>query len=217
MEPTPEAGPDRFHAPTDADQPVREDSSPNAGPQHPDDPILDGLVSRTAGLQPWRRVLHATTGLIVAAVLYFGVPPSGVVTVAMGTACLFFRIFLALVSPREAARVASSTWYVLGLFLVLALFPVRTWIPSALVLALADPFASVVGRIWGRRRIGKGTAPGMAAFWGVATACLLPFVGLWQAPAIALAVAIVEVAPLPVDDNVSVPVATAGLVGLLGG
>lgn len=121
----------------------------------------------------------------------------------------FFTWFSRLASPREASKIASSTWYVVGVFAVHLLFPGPYLVPAILVLALADPAASVVGRLWGRRRLGRGTLEGSAVFYLVATAVLVPFVGVGHALWVGLVVAVCEVLPLPVDDNVVIPVALA--------
>ncbi|MDH3224044.1 MAG: hypothetical protein OEO23_10050, partial [Gemmatimonadota bacterium] len=121
----------------------------------------------------------------------------------------FFRVLIGLASPREARGVASSTWYLVGLLVVQLWFPAGAWIPAVLVLALADPAAGVVGRLWGQRRVGAGTLEGSAAFFAVSLAVLLAF----ATPAVALAgavwVTVWEALPLPLDDNLIVPVATA--------
>ncbi len=190
-------------------------------------------VRSTEGLQPWRRVFHATCGLTIVAVVEFGGLGRTVNLMLLGTgvaACLaldwvrlrvpdanfaFFRWFAALASPREAKRIASSTWYLVGALATLALFPAHLFAPSVLVLSLADPTASVVGRLWGRHPLGKGSWEGTLAFFVVACAVTFPFVGLPSALMAACAVAAFEVLATGVDDNLTVPVATALALWLL--
>lgn len=189
---------------------------------------------RMRGVQPWRRIFHAGNALVVAFL-----PPTlglsrwvvasllGGVVVAMlawdvarlrsvELNALFFRWFPSLASDRERTQVASSTWYALGLMLVIALFPPAISVPSVLVLGLADPAASTVGRIWGRKRIGKGTVLGTTVFVVVAAAVLAPFVGLQRAMAAALIVAAVEILPWRLDDNLTVPLAAGAALWLVG-
>lgn len=128
---------------------------------------------------------------------------------------LFFRVLAPLASPREADAVASSTWFALSAALVWWLAPGRPAIAALLVLGLADPAASVVGRTWGRRTLGKGTWEGTAAFVAVALAVLAIVVGLPEAIAIAAVAAAAEVVPLGLDDNFTVPLSTAAAVWLL--
>ena len=188
---------------------------------------LKSAVRGTEGLQPWRRVFHATCGLAIVAIVEFGGLGGTVSLLLLGTgivACLvldwvrlsvpdanfvFFRLFAALASPREARGIASSTWFLGGAFATLLLAPAHLFTPSVLVLSLADPAASVVGRLWGRHSLGKGSWEGTAAFFLVASAVTLPFAGLPGALIAACVVAIFEVLPTGIDDNLTVPVVTA--------
>ena len=197
------------------------------------DPAPGKAVPPTRGLQPWRRVVHAGCGLGLAGLIRLDILPTsalaailgGIIALAVGTDVLrlrrpalnrrFLHAFRHLVSPRESARWASSTWYVIGAAAVMLLFPARVWIPSILVVALADPCAAVCGQLWGRARPGRPSPLGTAVFWVVATACLLPFTGIGPAAVIGLVAAAAERAPIPVDDNLTVPLATAAALTLL--
>jgi dolichol kinase len=190
------------------------------------------LVRRTDGPQPWRRVFHATNGIIL--VLALKTLPVGHWTalgllgaafavmalvdwVRLGSPrlnSLFFRTFPALVSPREASKVASSTWYALGVILALLLFPRQEALAGILVLALADPAAGLVGRRWGRWPFGAGTLEGSAAFVAVAFVVILPFAPWWAALSAAVVAALVERTPWSVDDNLTVPVTVAAVLHL---
>lgn len=188
------------------------------------------LVARTRGLQPWRRIFHAasgvilalgpgalgldarttaallaagTTGLFVADVLRLRVPAAN---------RLFFTVFRKLASPREAGSLASSTWYALGATLVWALTPGAPAVAAILVLGLADPAASVVGRTWGRTPLGKGTRLGSGTFFGVACAVLLVTAGWPAALPAAVAATVAEVIPFGPDDNLTIPLATAAVL-----
>jgi dolichol kinase len=193
------------------------------------------LVERTRGLQPWRRLFHAANGVACAllpgalgleqaAVLWV----LGILLVAVLAAdvarlrvpalnALFFRMFPALASPREAVGIASSTWYLVGVALTYALFPMRVAVPGILVLALADPAAGTIGRLYGKRRLGHGTWVGSAAFLAVAFAVLAFHLGIAAGLAAALIVTLVEVIPWRLDDNLTVPVAAAFAAWVVGG
>ena len=129
---------------------------------------------------------------------------------------LFFKLFPSLVSSREAKRAASSTWYVCGVVLAYALFPARIAVPAIVVLALADPMASIVGRLWGRRRVGDGTVLGSLVFLFVAFVVLSAFFGPASAVVPALVVTCVEVVPWRLDDNLTVVVGGATALWLMG-
>lgn len=195
-----------------------------------DAPALAPLVARTEGAQPWRRLFHAAAGVGIAGGLLVLDPPWGAAVgllalltlIAAGVDLLrltrpavnvlFFRVLRPLASPREAQGVASSTWYLLGILLAVAVFPRPVAIPAILVLALADPAASYLGRRWGRRRLGAGTAEGSLVFLGVALAVLVPAAGWVVGAAVALLTAAAEAAPLPVDDNLLIPLLSGALL-----
>ncbi len=216
----------------------------HSGPDHRADPTrsassvktpseLEVAVRRTEGVQPWRRAFHAACGIVIVAFVEYGPLDGRMDLLCLGVALLaslaidwarlgsrsanlvFFRWFSALVSPREARKIASSTWYLTGAFITMLVAP-RLFMPALLVLALADPAASVVGRLWGRHRLGKGSWEGAAAFFVVASAVLASIVGPGIALPAAALVAGFEVLPTGIDDNLTVPPVTALAVWLVG-
>ncbi len=191
------------------------------------------LVHRTEGLQPGRRLFHAAVGLIFVGILsleavsaptmVLGLSILLVLLVAFDLVrlsslklnTLFYRWFRLFVSPREEMKAASSTWYVLGTLIVIAIFPEAIAIAGILVLALADPSASYVGRRWGRQQLGGGTVLGTAMFFIVGLMIFLRVANLPTAAAAALFTAILEGRPWPLDDNIVVPVAASGILYVL--
>lgn len=194
---------------------------------------IEGLVHRTAGPQPWRRVFHAVNGTLVAlALTVLDLSHATVLAITAVVAAtlvaldvarlasprvnaLFFAAFRHLASPREAGGLASSTWYALGILITVAAFPLRAAVSGILVLALADPLASYVGRRWGRRPFLGATLEGTALFAAVAF-CILtvrhgPLVGVLGGIVLALA----ERLSWPLDDNLTVPVVGGAVVTAL--
>ncbi len=179
------------------------------------------------GVQPWRRLLHVGCGVALV-VAHEVIGPGSLllaITLAVATALGFLLDWLRLanravnravfkhlawiVSPREADGIASSTWFLAGALSVLLIAPEHLFRPAMLVLALSDPAACIVGKMWGRRRLGSGTLLGTAAFLLAGLAVLTPLVGIPRAVIGAVAAAAVEVVPGGLDDNFSVPLATA--------
>jgi len=194
---------------------------------------LDELVSRTEGLQPWRRVFHAGNGCLIVALWHFGVLTRGQLLLLLGVALVggltidflrfrvpifqrvFFRSLSALASPREAGGVASSTWYLVGVIIALLAFPPAIAKASVLVLALGDPAASYVGRRWGTVRLGDGSIEGTTAFFLVALAVLWAFFPPAYASLGAVLATVVERIPWRLDDNLTLPVGTGLALVLL--
>lgn len=191
-------------------------------------------MTAAGGLQPWRRLFHAGSGLILATLpVAWGLSRAWSVALLSGLFvvllaadvvrlrtprlnALFFSLFPSLASPREVARMASSTWYVLGVLCVYALFPWHVAVPAILVLALADPAASALGRIAGRRRVGKGTLEGGLVFLLVSVGILVPDVGWAPGVVVAVGVTLVELLPSRLDDNLTIPLAAAAFLWMVG-
>jgi dolichol kinase len=198
------------------------------------DSELTSAVERTRGFQPWRRLFHATSGtLVVLALTVFGLPLSTALPILGGLLVLllamdllrlyrpdlnllFFRTFQPLASPREEKNLASSTWYAVSVALVLLLFPLHQALAGILVLALADPFAALVGWKWGKKPFGTGTLAGSGACLVVSFLALLAFAPWWAALPVAALATLVEAAPLPLDDNLILPIAVSGALALMG-
>jgi dolichol kinase len=195
---------------------------------------LEDAVGRTAGPQPMRRLFHTATGLlIVVALEVVGLPrrPAiGILAAAsavLGIADLlrarseaansmFFKLFRHLAAPRDAQGLASSTWYALGVLAALVVFPYHAAVSAILVLALADPVASDMGRRWGRIPFLGGSLEGTMIFAFVALAVLLPRHPPLIAIVTGLCAAAVERVSWPFDDNFTVPIATAAMLTILG-
>lgn len=131
---------------------------------------------------------------------------------------VFFDI---IAHEQERFRVNSATWYMTALFLLTLTFSPLLCAVAVAVLGFADPLAGLAGRRWGRVRLVNGrTLEGTAVFVAVGTlaaagATLLvehslttPMV--WgMAVTAAIAGGLAELLSRRVDDNVSIPLATA--------
>ena len=143
-----------------------------------------------------------------------------------------FRRFGWLLKPREERRVTSGSYLVAASLVTLALFQTPVAVLAILYLAVGDPAASIVGTRFARLRLPvpvpwtprerqaksvEGTLAFLAA--ALAVAALLRGVGVygvfWPAALGALAAALAELLPAPVDDNVTVPLAGAAVMALV--
>ena len=110
----------------------------------------------------------------------------------------------------------GATCVLVGAALLCLLFPLRVAVPVLTMTMLADAAAALVGRRWGRHPWGSlsSTVEGTAAFVGVGGIVMAAFGTLAPAPAIAgvLGAACTEALPLPVNDNIRVPLVAAALV-----
>ncbi|MFB6274384.1 MAG: diacylglycerol/polyprenol kinase family protein [Salinibacter sp.] len=122
-------------------------------------------------------------------------------------------------------RLNGATCVLVGAALMAVLFPLRLAVPVLTMAMLGDAAAALVGRRLGRHPWGSlsSTVEGTAAFvvTGLAVMACFPAVSLGPALAGVLVGAGGEALPLPVNDNIRVPVvagiAVAGGQALLSG
>ncbi len=129
----------------------------------------------------------------------------------------FDRALAPLLRPREKRQITGATTLAFGFAATVLLFPARAAMAGILYGGLADAAAAVVGRAFGRTRIRGGrTVEGSTAFYITALAIGILVTGLSTPTAAltALALALVELLPLPVDDNLFLPLLGALLTWL---
>lgn len=134
--------------------------------------------------------------------------------------------FKRIARPREHGRINSASVYAFTLTGVCLLAPMIAVETGLLVLAFADPAASLVGKRWGRRKLWRqkswaGSAAFLVVAFGVATAFLLwkSAVPTWgsvagAAFAIALVATATETLSDRLDDNFSVLAMSTAIAAL---
>lgn len=118
--------------------------------------------------------------------------------------------------PREAYPVLNgATSILIAALLAVLIFPVKVAAMAIAISVVADAAAALVGRKFGRKRFlgSHATRAGSAAFL-IAGTCVAVILGLplFLAGAVLLMATIIEALPLPVNDNIVVPLATATLL-----
>lgn len=110
----------------------------------------------------------------------------------------------------------GATCVLVGALLLALIFPLRVAVPVLTMTMLADAAAALVGRGLGRHTWGKlsATVEGSAAFvvTGVTVMALFPALAFVPAAASVLVAAVVEALPLPVNDNIRVPLVAAAVL-----
>jgi glycerol-3-phosphate acyltransferase PlsY len=133
------------------------------------------------------------------------------------TNAFFARVLRHLLLPRDLTGLNGTTYFLAGILLAVLLFPRLHAIAAALFLVVGDFAAGVVGRAWGRTRPRPGgkSLEGSAACFAACFAVAFPLVGWPAATGGALAAALVEYAPLPLDDNLLIPPLSGAVLHLL--
>ncbi|UCF04997.1 MAG: hypothetical protein JSV33_13910 [bacterium] len=128
----------------------------------------------------------------------------------------FWRYLSFVTSSKERRGPNTSLYYVLSLLVTILLFPPRIAMGAIICLCIGDPVAGVVGRLIGRYRLRNKSVEGAAANFIVCFVILgflLP--SRLVAAAGALAGALIEFLPIPLDDNIVIPLAAAGAMVLV--
>lgn len=124
-----------------------------------------------------------------------------------------------LPARKHVVRFNGATCVLVGATLLALFFPLRLAIPVLATTMLADAAAALVGLPFGRHHWGplSATVEGSAAFvcTGLTVMAFFPAVPFGAAAGGVVAGAAIEVLPLPVNDNIRVPLAVAVVVAAL--
>ena len=179
--------------------------------------LIAGSSIPLAGIfAPDREFLAALAVLAVGAVVLdlsrFGVGPLNRV---------YMRCMAPLLKDEEVSRMTGATHMLVASCLVFWLFGKEVAVPVMFYLSLGDPVAAIVGRRMPGLRI-KGKSPGGTvafAITGSAVAAVLVLSGLWaitRPGAGAGIAAIVELAGIPPDDNLTIPLIAGAAMWAMG-
>ena len=126
----------------------------------------------------------------------------------------FTAFFGHLIRRHEHGDITSSTYLVISALLATYLFEREVAAAALVFLIVGDTLAAIVGKAWGRTHIFGKTLEGFAAGFVTSLAAawiIVPGIPLGALAIAALVAAIVEILPIPVDDNFRIPL-VAGLV-----
>lgn len=126
---------------------------------------------------------------------------------------LIKRIFGAMLRDHENSDLSGASYILSGATLTIAMFSKPVALAALGFIILGDIAAALVGRRYGRIKIGDKTLEGSLTFFGVSLCVALLVPGLSFGIGIigALVATIIEALTLPVDDNLIVPL-ISGLV-----
>jgi dolichol kinase len=131
-----------------------------------------------------------------------------------------FDRFQSFVRKNEEHKLTGTWAYVLGVGLSLYLYSPGAAAAAICFLAFGDVAATTVGERYGRTRIGDKSLEGTAAFAVAAlfSGFLLSLLGApvegWVIILGAITAAGVELLPIPLNDNLTIPVVSGGLMEL---
>jgi dolichol kinase len=132
-----------------------------------------------------------------------------------GTASLFKRYFFGKVlREEEKPTLMGSTYFLFSTILTVLLFPKSIAITSLLILILSDTAAALVGKGIGRIRIFGKTLEGSAAFFvtSLLVVWLYPNLNRFSGTLAALGGTLIELLPIRLNDNLSIPLVTGAIM-----
>lgn len=119
----------------------------------------------------------------------------------------FLRGTRVMLRAHERFRFAGATHMAVAYLIAAIVFPLPVAVTAMLYNALGDAAAAIVGRGWGRLRTRWGKSwegAGAAVAVNLASGLLVPGIGALPALVGAMAAAMLEFLPLPLDDNLRV-------------
>ncbi len=130
--------------------------------------------------------------------------------------------FGSFIRPREATKYTGTAPYVLGIALTVLFYRAEIAYAAVCFLAFGDVAATTVGERFGRTKIaGEKSLEGTLAFIAAAlfAGFLLGLAGVHPGAALivsgVLAAAGVELLPLPLNDNLVIPLVSGGVMALV--
>lgn len=133
---------------------------------------------------------------------------------------VIFRYLKLIVKEEEKKRILGTTYFIFAALLCVWLFKKPIAITSISFAVFGDAAATLVGAKWGRIKLGQRSLEGSLTFF---LACLIVGLGLSRPLTLnlnivligALAAALIELLPLPFDDNLTVPIFSAFVMNLV--
>jgi dolichol kinase len=121
---------------------------------------------------------------------------------------LFRKIFFSLLREDEKKKdLTGATYLFLAMCITIYLFEKEIAVPAMLILAIADSFAAIIGKMIGRHKFFLKSIEGSITFFLVSAVLLYIFIPQKGVVIllIALLVTIIEVLPVAINDNLVIP------------
>jgi len=132
----------------------------------------------------------------------------------------FIKIFGKMLRNHEIkGKFTGATWVMIASLLTISLFPKNIAILSLIFMSLGDTFAALVGRKFGKVAFFNKTFEGFLG--GLLPCIIIAFyfnsLPLYVSIVGAFSAMIIEVVPIPIDDNLSIPVFSASAMTISSG
>ena len=132
----------------------------------------------------------------------------------------FTKFFSPMLRHHELkGKLTGATWVFIGSTATVWLFDKNIAVVALLFMSIGDTFAALIGQKIGKIPIGHKTLEGFAggfisclvvAYFFSSLSWLIRFAG-------ALSASLIELSPIPLDDNLKIPIVSGGIMTLLKG
>ena len=133
----------------------------------------------------------------------------------------WFRIFFSSMLRKHEleGKLTGATWAFIGATISVFLFEKDIAVLALLFMSVGDTVAALIGQQYGKIKIGKKTIEGFA---GGLVSCIFisiffPSVIWINSIAGSLIASLIELSPIPVDDNLMIPLISGGMMTLFRG
>jgi dolichol kinase len=132
-----------------------------------------------------------------------------------GVASLFRKYFFGRVlREEEKPTFMGSTYFIFSTILTILLFPKSIAIASILILILSDTAAALIGKWIGRIKIFGKTLEGSMAFFltSLLIVWIYPNLSRFSGSLAALGAALIEILPIKLNDNFTIPLVAGAIM-----
>jgi len=132
-----------------------------------------------------------------------------------GVASLFRKYFFGRVlREEEKPTFMGSTYFIFSTILTILLFPKSIAIASILILILSDSAAALIGKWIGRIKIFGKTLEGSMAFFltSLLIVWIYPNLSRFSGSLAALGAALIEILPIKLNDNLTIPLVAGAIM-----
>jgi len=137
-----------------------------------------------------------------------------------GTASLFQKYFFGRVlREEEKPTFMGATYFIFSTILTILFFPKSIAIASIFILILSDTAAALIGKWIGRTGIFGKTLEGSMAFFltSLLIVWISPNLNRFSGSLAALGATLVEILPVGVNDNLTIPLVAGAIMFFVGG
>jgi glycerol-3-phosphate acyltransferase PlsY len=130
---------------------------------------------------------------------------------------LFVRYFDSMLRSHElSGKFTGATWVLIGAWFTILIFPKPIAIMALVFMSVGDTTAGIIGMQFGNIKIGSKTLEGSLSglMICILTGWLFPIVPITVGIVGSVSAMVVELLPLTIDDNVSIPI-TSGTIMIL--